>query len=148
MKMNLFSKEPKSLRKKFLCLTEPTRIIEYLDDYETSCGFQNYWEEYAKANQDDEHPDLYILEAASNKLHKVEVALLKEYPFLHRLDIYGELDDFISGDLCAIYDDEMNYPDHYNEDDAFDNHCVYDKVAYKAFQTSMDKLNKLMDEFF
>ncbi len=122
--------------------------IEYLDDYETSCGFQNHWEEYAAAHPEDKYPDIFILATASDKLHKVEVALLKEYPILHKLDIYGELDDFISGDLYSIYDDKVRYPQQYSEDIAFNNHCEYDQIAYDAYRACLDKLNEMMDRYF
>ena len=121
--------------------------IIYLDDFETSDGFNNYW--FIK--QDEGCPEKAIENAlydlVSDKLHKVEIVLQQEYIVLHKLDLYSKLENYIYNDLCSLYDGKLSY--------AYRFECVVEDVngnrelsAHEEYEIALNKLNEIMSEYF
>ena len=80
-------------------------IVDYIDEFERSNGFNDLWFELADEGVDAENIESKLYEIADNRHHKVLLAAEREGFDLKGLKIYEELLDFISEDLVDIYDD-------------------------------------------
>lgn len=122
-------------------------IILYLDDFETSNGFNDYWFIKAEEGYPEKAIEKALYELASSKLHEVEIVLKQEYIVLHKLDIYDKLENFIYDDLCNLWDGKLEYGYRFE--------CVVEDTngnrglsASEESAIALNTLNELMSEYF
>ena len=84
-------------------------IIEYLDTFQRTDGFNDYWYNLAEQGTKTEYIEDLLYEIAEKEQHKVELVLSKEYIELHKLPVYGRLEEYVCDDLCEIYNGKLSY---------------------------------------
>lgn len=84
-------------------------IITFLDEFQRSDGFNNYWYKVSPLCIDAKQTENTLLEIADNTQHKVELALAKEYFDLHKLPIYSQLEEYVCDDLCETFEGKLSY---------------------------------------
>ena len=89
----------------------------------------------------------YFLQYFFSLYLKVEIVLQQEYIILHKLDIYGKLENFIYSDLCSLWDMKL---EKYCDYDAFDDLEEFRKKPNpnEESQKAINKLNEIMSEYF
>lgn len=84
-------------------------IIEYLDRFRQTDGFNNYWSKLSQKGIDSKYIEGMIYDIAEKKQHKVELVLEKEYIDLYRLPVYEQLEEYVCDYLIQIYDGKLEY---------------------------------------
>lgn len=84
-------------------------VIEYLDEFQRTDGFNNYWHDLCKQGVEPKNVENRIYEIAEIEQHKVELVLSKEYIELHKLPVYSRIEEFVYDDLCEIYNGKLSY---------------------------------------
>lgn len=84
-------------------------IIEYLDHFIMTDGFNDYWHKLCNKGVKPENVEERLYEIAESAQHKVELVLDKEYIELYRLPAYNELKEYVIDDLCEIYNGKLSY---------------------------------------
>ena len=122
-------------------------VIIYLDDFDTSFGFNMYWQELKDKGYDDAVIQNEIDGMASDKLHQVEIVLLQEYLILHRLNIYKKLEDYIYSDLCELWDGKTSYA--YRFECTVENeNGKKEPSAHEEYEIALNTINEMMSEYF
>lgn len=121
--------------------------ILYLDEYDCTFGYAMYWQDLKDKGYSDDHITNEIYSMASDNLHQVEIVLQQEYIILHKLDIYGKLENYIYSDLCSLWDMKL---EKYCDYDAFDDLEEFRKKPNpnEESQKAINKLNEIMSEYF
>ena len=84
-------------------------VIEYLDTFYQTDGFNDYWHQLANNGTKKNQIEDLLYDIAEKEVHKVELALAKEYIELHRLPVYGELEEYISDILYETFNGKLSY---------------------------------------
>ncbi len=84
-------------------------IIDYLEHFQRSDGFNNYWHELCRQGIEPKYVEHKLYEIAEDSQHIVELVLLKEYIELHNLPIYEQLEEYVYDDLGDIYNGKLSY---------------------------------------
>ena len=123
-------------------------VVYYLDDFDTSSGFTDYWTKLHYKGFDINIIEGEMQEIASNKLHKVEIVLQQEYIILHKLDIYSELEKYIYEDLCNIWDGKLNYYCRIDGVDTIEKCVTQEMSVHEEMTIALNRINEMMSEFF
>ena len=83
-------------------------VIEYLDKFQQSDGFNNYWHELCRQGVEPKNVENMLYEIAEAEQHKVELVLSKEYIELHKLPVYSQLEEFVYDDLGETYNGKLS----------------------------------------
>ncbi|MBO4864184.1 MAG: hypothetical protein J5517_07450 [Eubacterium sp.] len=119
-------------------------VILYLDYFDTSFAYLTDFYDFKEAGLSDDEARNEIYGVASDSLHEVEIVLQQEYIILHKLDIYSNLESFISRDLCDIWDLKLNYEDK-RDQITDDNDGMY---CHERYEVVYNRLNEIMSEYF
>lgn len=84
-------------------------IIEYLDAFQRSDGFNDYWYKLEKQGTNSDYIEDLLYDIAEKEQHNVELVLAKEYIELYKLPVYGQLEEYVYDDLCEIYNRKLSY---------------------------------------
>ncbi len=84
-------------------------VIEFLDEFQQTDGFNDYWLKFCDMGINPKKVESKLYDVAEEKQHKVEVVLLKEYIELHNLPVYSQLEDYVYDDLCDTYNEKLSY---------------------------------------
>ena len=85
-------------------------VIEYLDTFQRTDGFNDYWYQFKERGaKTPEHIENLIYDVAMEEVHKVELVLAKEYIELYRLPVYGQLEEYVSDDLYETFNGKLSY---------------------------------------
>lgn len=84
-------------------------VIEYLDKFQQSDGFNNYWHELCRQGIEPKNVEDMLYESVETEQHKVELVLSKEYIEIHKLPVYSQLEEFVYDDLCETYNGKLSY---------------------------------------
>lgn len=84
-------------------------VVEYLDEFERTNGFNDCWFDFVDAGVDPSHVEEKLWELAECRHHAVSLAADKEGFDLRGLPVYDEVIDFIEGDLVGIYGGKLSY---------------------------------------
>lgn len=84
-------------------------VIEYLDKFQQSDGFNNYWHGLCRQGVEPKNVENMLYEIAEAEQHKVELVLSKEYIELHELPVYSLLEEFVYDDLGETYNGKLSY---------------------------------------
>lgn len=85
------------------------KVIDYLDTFKSTDGFNDYWHKFIEASFDAREIENKLYEMAEIEQHKVELALAKEYIELYNLPVYGMLEEYVYDDLCKMYNGKLSY---------------------------------------
>jgi hypothetical protein len=123
-------------------------VVFYLDDFDTSSGFTDYWTRLHYTGFDINMIESEMQEIASNKLHKVEIVFQQEYIILHKLDIYSELEKYIYEDLCNIWDGKLNYYCRIDGVDTIEKCITQEMSVHEEMTIALNQINEMMSEYF
>ena len=123
-------------------------VVYYLDDFDTSSGFTDYWKEISYTGFDTNIIENEMQEIASNKLHRVEIVFQQEYIILHKLNIYSELEKYIYEDLCNIWDGKLNYYCRLDGVGIEEKSITQEISVHEEMTIALNRINELMSEFF
>ena len=84
-------------------------VIDYLDHFQRSYGFNNYWHMLCDQGMEPIYVESELYKIAEEAQHKVELVLMKEYIELHNLPIYEQLEEYVYDDLVEIYNGKLSY---------------------------------------
>lgn len=84
-------------------------VIEYLEEFQCSDGFNDYWHKLSRHGVDSKKVESMLYEIAENEQHKVELVLSKEYIELHNLPVYGQLEEYVYDYLGDTYNEKLSY---------------------------------------
>lgn len=84
-------------------------VVEYLDEFERTNGFNDCWFDFADAGVEPAHIEEKLWELAESRQHAVSLAADKERFDLRGIPVYDEVVDFIEEDLINIYDGKLSY---------------------------------------
>lgn len=113
--------------------------IWFLDEFNHSNGFNDYWFQFADAGSNDPKED--ILEKVETMWRKVELVLDQEYFDLHGCDIYDDLCEFIYEDLINTYDGKLDYA--YR----FEARVDGNPTTYEDYDRAMIRLNTIIETY-
>ena len=83
-------------------------IIRFLKEFEYTGGFTSaLWFEFKKKYNDDPEERLYNY--VESKMNVINVVFEQEYFYLHNLNIYSEIKEYIENDLIDIYNGKLGY---------------------------------------
>lgn len=113
-------------------------IINYLEEFNDSNGFNDYWFDLdiEKSNREGALCDIALA-----KVNKVIVSYKKEYMFLNNTKIYEELGNYIFNDLYDIFDNKLSYA--YRFEAETNGNPTTDEDYYKA----ISEINKIIDKY-
>lgn len=103
MPLRLADRQTEALRRIYVS------VVEYLDEFERTMGFNDLWFERIKAGTAPEHIEDELYELADARQHAVRLAADKERFDLHGLPVYDAVLDLIDDDLVGIYDGKLSY---------------------------------------
>lgn len=81
--------------------------IWFLDEFNHTDGFNDYWLTFSERGSDD--PESAIYDHIEGLIRKINLVLDQEYFDLHNCDIYDEFCEYVSEDLLDIYDGKVSY---------------------------------------
>ena len=84
-------------------------VIDFLEEFQKSDGFNNYWFDFERQGVDPKRIKQKLYELAEDEQHKVELVLQKEYVELHKLPVYSQLEEYVYDDLSDTYDGKMSF---------------------------------------
>lgn len=84
-------------------------VIEYLDTFQRTAGFNDYWFKLEEQGTNTEYIEELLYEIAEKEQHKVELVIAKEYIELYKLPVYGQLEEYACDDLCETYNGKLSY---------------------------------------
>lgn len=84
-------------------------VIEFLDIFDQTDGFNDYWHELCQQGVDPDEVEDRLYDIAEKEQHKVELVLRKEYIELHKLPVYSMLEEYVYDDLCNTYNGKLSY---------------------------------------
>ena len=82
-------------------------IIDFLDEFENTYGFNNLWFDFQKKGI--QNPEGDIEEYADRLIDKIWLVYKKEYFYLHDTEPYNQLEDYISDVLYDTYSGKCSY---------------------------------------
>lgn len=112
------------------------KIIEFLQDFYNSYGFNDYWLDLNTENRNKEN-ELY--ELVKFKLDKVILVLMQEYIFLKDTQVYNYIKEYIYNDLYDIFDGKLSYAYRFEN-------MVEDGVE-DDYQKALDKINNIVSNY-
>ena len=115
-------------------------IIDFLDEFEKTDGFNNYW---FKLTCDSKDRPGEICDIALKYVDKVILVLQKEYLFLKNTDLYRDLKEFVYNDLYDTFDGKLTYA--YRFEAIPDGNPTTDDDYYKALNKINSIINKYID---
>lgn len=81
--------------------------IWFLDEFEATDGFNDYWYKYKTAGVED--PEEAIWNLVEGYIRKIYLVLRQEYFDLHDCEIYEALKDFVNEDLYETFNGKLSY---------------------------------------
>lgn len=84
-------------------------IIDYLDKFEKTNGFNDLWFDFDDENVSSNYIENRLYDIAENELRKIDLIIKKEYIELYKLPIYDQLREYVWEDLCDTYNDKLSY---------------------------------------
>ena len=103
MPLRLTDRQTEALRRIYVA------VVEYLDEFERTLGFNDLWFERVKAGTAPEHIEDELYELADARQHAVRLAADKERFDLYGLPVYDAVLELIDDDLVDIYDGKLSY---------------------------------------
>ncbi len=83
-------------------------IIDYLYDFYKTDGFTGaLWYEFQ--NNGLKNPEPFIYDYAEDKVRRISLVVQKEYFYLHNMDVYSEIEEYVENDLYDIFDGKLEY---------------------------------------
>lgn len=76
-------------------------IIDFLDEFEKTNGFNDLWFEFRNKGVKD--PEVFILNYADKLIDKIWLVYKKEYFYLHDTETYNKIGDYINDVLYDTY---------------------------------------------
>lgn len=113
-------------------------IIEFLDTFQKTNGFNDLWFEL---NNDVKDRSEELCDIALEHVDKLHLMLKKEYIFLKNTNIYKELENFEYNDIYDTFDGKLTYA--YRFEALVNGHPTTDDDYYKA----LNKLNSIIDKY-
>lgn len=113
-------------------------IIDFLDEFEKSDGFNDYWIDL-KVSPKEREGELWDI--AESRRKKVELVVQKEYMFLKNTQIYEDLEEYVYDDLYNTYDGKLSYA--YRFEAGVDGHPTTGEDYYNA----LEKINNIIDKY-
>ena len=113
-------------------------IMDYLEEFDKSDGFNNYWHDL-KVEPEDRQGVLYDI--ALGYVDKIILAYKKEYLFLKNTEIYEKIGNFIYNDLYETFENKLSYAYRF-EAEVSGNPSTYEDY-YKALST----INQIIDKY-
>ena len=113
-------------------------IIDYLEIFQQSNGFNDYWFDLKEKPSQREG---ILYDIATKEVGKVELIYKKEYMILGNTKIYEEIGDFIYNDLYDTFDGKLSYA--YRFEATPEEQPTTDEDYYKA----LNKINNIIDKF-
>jgi transcriptional regulator with XRE-family HTH domain len=112
-------------------------IILFLREFEETGGFTtSLWYEFLKQGFSD--PEEKIYEYVEKKISAIEEMIMQEYFYLHNLNIYDRIQDFVANDLREIYENKLGYA--YRFEAIIDGNPTTSEDYYKA----LGKINTII----
>lgn len=112
------------------------KIIEYLQDFYTSFGFNDYWLDLDVSNLNKENA---LYELINSKLNRVILTFMQEYIFLKNTQIYHSIKEYIYNDLYDIFDGKISYAYRFEN-------MVEDSVE-EDYYKALDKINEIVSNY-
>ncbi len=113
-------------------------IIEYLDEFENTDGFNDLW---CELNEKPEFREDKLYEIVEKRMDSLNLVLKKEYIFLKNTKIYDELKNFEYNDLYDTFDGKLSYA--YRFEAIPSGNPTTEEDYYKA----LNNLNSIIDKY-
>ena len=113
-------------------------IIEFLDIFEKTNGFNDLWFNIKK---EPEFREDKLWNIATKEHNKVILSFNKEYFYLKNTQIYKDLENFIYNDLYEIYDGKLKYA--YRFEAQVDGNSTTDEDYNKA----LNLINEIIEKY-
>lgn len=113
--------------------------IWFLDEFNHSNGFNDYWFRFSDAGSNDPKEDIHQL--VESMWQKVELVLDQEYFDLHGCDIYDDLCEFIYEDLINTYNGKLDYA--YR----FEARVDGNPTTFEDYDRAMIRLNTIIEKY-
>ncbi len=84
-------------------------VIDYLNLFDETDGFNNLWHVYAANGVPTNKIESKLYAFAEDEQTKVIRVLQKEYIVLHKLDLYPLLEEYVNDFLGDIYNEKLSY---------------------------------------
>ena len=84
-------------------------VIEYLDKFDRTDGFNDIWHDLAEQGNDPKYIEDMLYELAESEVHKVDLVIKKEYIEIHKLPVYDQLREYVWEDLYDTFDGKLSY---------------------------------------
>ena len=113
--------------------------IWFLNEFDHSDGFNDYWSQFADAGSKDPQKD--IRQKVELLWRKVELVLDQEYFDLRGCDIYDDFCEFIYEDLINTYDRKLDYG--YR----FEARTNGNAITHEDYDRAMIRLNTIIEKY-
>lgn len=123
-------------------------IIDYLDEFLKTDGFNDYWLDLCDKGIDHKHIQNELYNIAEKARHKVELVFEKEYIELFRLDIYSQLQEYVYKDLSDIYNCKLDYAYRFEAIVQKSDGSQSGITTYQDYISVLKKINFLLECYF
>ncbi len=122
-------------------------VIDYLDEFERTDGFNDHWFELSDKADSGKTIEMGLYEIAEREQDKVRAVLRKEYIIIHKLEVYPKLEEYVNDRLTDIYADKLSYG--YRFEAGVENmDGTRDAVmTYEDYSAALEGINALMDPY-
>lgn len=107
-------------------------IIEFLEDFYNSNGFNEYWWSF----QNELDPEICLQQKVLEKMNVIILSLKKEYIFLKDVNLYDELNNYIYNDLFDLFDGKLSYGYRFENLGLTEDYCK-----------AVDKINDIVNRY-
>ena len=115
-------------------------IIDFLDDFFKTDGFTGgLWCVFSERGS--KNPEQEICEYADKKHEKVRKVFLKEYFYLHDLEVYSEINNYIENDLIDIYAGKLSYGYRYEEN------SDGNPTTFDDYSKALERINEIIEPY-
>ena len=84
-------------------------IIDYLEKFLKTDGFNDLWFDFRNQGYEDKHIESKLYDTAEYEQDKVMLVVKKEYIELHRLPVYNQIVDYVQDTLTEVYNCKLSY---------------------------------------
>lgn len=115
------------------------KIISFLHEFDYTGGFTTalWYDFYYKGETD---PEEAIYEYVENKMREIYLVTEQEYFYLHKLEIYEKLCEFVYNDLVDTYDGKLGYA--YRFEAIPDGH----PTTTQDYEKALSKINSIISK--
>lgn len=122
-------------------------IIDYLEKFQKTDGFNDLWFDFREQGYQDKHIESKLYDIAEDEQYKVILVVKKEYIELHRLPVYNQIVDYVQDTLTEIYNGKLSYAYRFEAGPQDPEGKVWIKTTCEDYGMALREIHNILYEY-